>query len=101
MGVGEIWKSIETLYLILPPSIFDEVEKDHDKIVKLLNNANNGSTVDFIAMVESNSECYLILEQNAFSFFRRMYYLLYKGNYLEKGEMKPRYSKDRKLSGLP
>ena len=84
MGLGETWKSIETLYMILPPTIFAEVEGDYKRIVKRVNSVTNGSTVDFLAMVESNNECCLILEEFAFPFFRKMYELLYKGGYLEK-----------------
>ena len=84
MGIGEVWRSIETLYMILPPSIFKEVETDYKDIVKKVNTVTNGSTVDFLAMVESNNECCLILEEFAFPFFRKMYELLYEGGYLEK-----------------
>jgi len=101
MGIGETWRSIETLYMILPPSIFNEVETEYNDIIKRVNTVTNGSTVDFLAMVESNNECCMVLEEFAVPFFRRMYELLYEGGYLEKAEMQPRYSKDRKLSALP
>jgi len=84
MGIAETWRSIETLYMILPPTIFAEVEGDYKRIVKRVNSVTNGSTVDFLAMVESNNECCLILEEFAFPFFRKMYELLYEGGYLEK-----------------
>jgi len=83
-GIAETWRSIETLYMILPPKIFAEVKDDYERIVKRVNSVTNGSTVDFLAMVESNNECCLILEEFAFPFFRKMYDLLYKGGYLEK-----------------
>jgi len=84
MGIAETWRSIETLYMILPPTIFAEVEGDYKKIVKRVNSVTNGSTVDFLAMVESNNECCIVLEELAFPFFRKCYELLYKGGYLEK-----------------
>jgi len=84
MGIGEVWRAIETLHVILPPTIYDEVEDDYKRIVKQVNKASSGSSVDFLAMVESNNECCLILEEYAIPFFRKMYELLYKGGYLEK-----------------
>ena len=98
LPIGDTWRSIETLFSILPPSIYNEVEDDYNRIIKLLNNANNGSSVDFLQMVESNAACCEILETYAFPFFRNMYYLLYKGNYLEKGALQPRYPTKKTLS---
>ena len=101
LGIAETWRAIETLFCILPPTLHKEVEADYKNIVRQVNMATNGSTVDFLAMVESNSAACMVLDEFAIPFFRKMYESLYIGGYLEKGEMKPRYSKDRKLSALP
>ena len=84
MGIGEVWRAIETLHTILPPSIFDEVDSEYKDIVKRVNTVTNRATVDFLAMVESNNECCLVLEEFAIPFFRKMYDKLYQGGYLEK-----------------
>jgi len=84
LGIAETWRAIETLFCILPPNIYNKVETDYNDIIKKVNTVTNGSTVDFLAMVESNNECCLILEEFAFPFFRKMYELLYEGGYLEK-----------------
>jgi len=84
VGIAETWRAIETLFTILPPKIYEVVETDYNDIVKKVNTVTNGSTVDFLAMVESNNECCIVLEELAFPFFRKCYELLYKGGYLEK-----------------
>jgi len=84
LGIAETWKAIETLFCILPPKIHKEMREDYKDIIKKVNMATNGSSVDFLAMVESNNECCLILDEFAIPFFRRMYEALYKGGYLEK-----------------
>jgi len=83
-GIAETWRGIETLFCILPPDIHKEVREEYKNIVRLVNKVTNGSTVDFLAMVESNNSACLILEEFAVPFFRKMYELLYKGGYLEK-----------------
>lgn len=88
-GIGETWRAIETLFCILPPKIHKEVQIDYNDIIKKVNTVANGSTVDFLAMVESNNECCLVLEALAIPFFRKMYALLYKGGYLEKSRDVP------------
>lgn len=98
VGIGETWRAIETLFHILPPKIYSQVETDYKDIIKKVNAVTNGSTVDFLAMVESNHECCMVLEEYAVPFFRKMYELLYKGGYLEKESLKPRAKGHGKLS---
>lgn len=98
VGIAEVWKAIETLYTILPPTIYEKAKAEYARIVNQVNNATNGSTVDFLAMVESNNEACLILEELAIPFFRKMYDALYKGGYLEKEPIRPRFDKKKKLS---
>jgi len=98
VGIGEVWRSIETLHMILPPPIFKEVASEYERITKRLSKANNGNSVDFLQMVESNAACVEILEWDAFPFFRMMYDKLYEGGYLEKTLVQARYPNRRKLS---
>lgn len=98
VGIAETWKAIETLYTILPPTIFDKVQTEYKSIIKQVNEANDGSSVDFPSMVEANKEACLILEELAIPFFRKMYSLLYKGGYLEKEAVRPRFTQKKKLS---
>ena len=57
VGISEVWRAIETLKCILPPKIHEEVETEYNDIIKKINAVTNGSSVDFLAMVESNNEC--------------------------------------------
>jgi len=98
LGIAETWRAVETLFCILPPTIYDKVETDYNDIVKKVNTVTNGSTVDFLAMVESNNECCMVLEALAIPFFRKMYKLLYDGGYLEKEGVSARFTEKRKLS---
>lgn len=84
LDIGETWKAVETLFQILPPKIYEKVEKEYKAIVKRVNEANNGSGVDYQDMIETNREACTVLEVFAIPFFRKMYSLLYNGGYLEK-----------------
>lgn len=84
LGIAATWRAVETLFVILPPSIHEKLENEYKDIVNRVNTVTNGSTVDFLAMVESNNECCMVLEEFAVPFFRKMYDKLYSGGYLEK-----------------
>lgn len=84
MDIADTWQAIETLYTILPPKIFEQVQSEYKTIIAKVNKVNSGDSVDYMAMVTANNETKRVLGELAIPFFRRMYEALYAGGYLEK-----------------
>lgn len=89
----ESWLSLKTLYVLLPPTVENDVAPKYQKIEKAMQNVNNIKGTDYYdtKRIKAKESRAIMLNAN-FELFRAIKHSLYSKGWLENQGVKPRYN---------